>query len=296
MRNHRHLLVHIETPENAACVISKALRLRDFAGAKLTFIHTHYDHVVDDSELALSDADREEVVRLELEAERLKFQRFLASHAADENWQSHVVWARRAWQGVLEASEAYGADLIIKDAHARRGPGVPLLHSGHDWNLLGRARIPVMMLKPEPWPQAANVLAAIDVFDPRKAAQNAHILRFGADLTELLGGTLHVANALPLSHRIVAERRSRQEYDELCNEIAEQRRALLLEMLDVEWRDEVGVHVVTGTPHRVIADLCERLCCDFLVMGKSVPGGSDYLGTIAEQLLHHIDCDIASIT
>ncbi len=296
MKDRRHILVHIETPENGALVIAKALRLRDFAGAELTFVHTHYDHVVDDSELSFSEAERDEVVRLELEAEELKFRRFVASHAADRNWQTHVVWARRAWQGVLEAGEERGADLIVKDAHARPAPGLRVLHTGHDWHLLGRARVPVMMLKPEPWPQAANVLAAIDVFDPRNTAQNLRILHFARDLAQMLGGTLHIANALPLSHRIVAEQRSRQEYDALCAEITAQRRVRLLEMLDDDLRRQAGVHVVTGTPHRVIADLAHRLECDVLVMGKSVPGGGDYLGTIAEQLLHGVDCDVASIT
>jgi len=294
MRYIERMLVVIEAEAHGAFVIDKALALRDHAQASVTFAKIHYDHVVDDAALGLSADERERLVTLEVQAEQIKFERSIARHARDRDWCAEVVWGKQSWRSILDLAERGDCDLIVKDAYVERHLD-RVVHTAHDWNLLRYAELPVLMVKPEQWVANAIVLAALDVAQRGNDELNKRILRYAADLTALLNGTLYVINALPVSRRVVMEQHRGEDYERFIGDASARRLAIMERLLDETRIRDARVQVAEGTPHAAIIETVATLGVELLVIGKSQPDVDEYLGTTSERLLHGVNCDVISI-
>lgn len=294
MKGLQKILVSIDTGEHAGFVVEKALKLRDYADADLIFVQPLYDEVLEDVQMHFSDEERDQIIRLLVEAEEIKFEHLVGSVAADGNWQSTVEWRKRRWEGIIETAQRYGCDLIIKDAFVETSLNV-VVHTPHDWNLLRHSAIPLMMIKPQPWVERSNIVAAIDVADTRKHEINNHVLRYASSLAELLGGKLHVANALPSLKENVMERASFRAYEKMKLEVEASRYDYMQRLVKENGVNCEAIHIVGGIASIAINDLVEELHAEFLVIGKIRPGVASFLGTTAELLLHSVNSDVVSI-
>jgi nucleotide-binding universal stress UspA family protein len=294
MKTIERMLVAIEDEDHGEFVIEKAFALRDHANATPTFARIHYDHVIDDPVLGFSPEEHDRVVRLETQAEQIKFQHFVSMYARDGNWRAEVVWSKQPWRGIIDLAHRGDCRLIVKDAYVERRL-LQVIHTAHDWNLLRYADMPVMMIKPVQWVAHAVVLAAIDVVDPNIDALNQRILRYANDLTEMLGGTLYVANALPLSRRLVMEQHRGEDYERFIADICAQRLGQIERLLTETHISGARVQIVEGTPHTAIAEVTKELKAELLVIGKSRLDVAEYLGTTSERLLHSVNSDVVSI-
>jgi universal stress protein E len=295
MKNLQRILVSIDSAEHARFLVEKALRLRDYATAELVFIQPIYDELAEDAHMHFTIEEHDRIIQLLLEVEELKFDHFISSVAFDNNWRSTVKWCKRPWQGILETASRYECDLIIKDAFIETRLN-KIIHTPHDWNLLRSSDRPVMMIKPKPWVDNSNVVAAIDVFDSRKHELNVKVLQYAASITELLRGKLHVANALPSLRSTVLERSSLDTYKKLTLEVEACRYAYMQQLVDESGTDCEEIHVVIGVPYQAISDLVDRLEAEFIVIGKVRPAVADFMGTTAELLLHSVNSDMISIS
>ncbi len=295
MKTLQRILVSIDTTEHARFLVEKALSLRDYATAELIFVQPIYDEMVEDARLHFSSEEHDRIIQLLVEAEELKFKHFVGSVAADDNWRSTVEWCKRPWEGILETANRYECDLIIKDAYVEARLD-EIIHTPHDWNLLRYSDRPLMMIKPKPWIENSNIIAAIDVFDSRKHELNIHVLRYAASLTDLLGGKLHVVNALPSFRSGMLELSGQETYKKMTQDVSKHRYDYMHRLVQESDMECEEFHVVSGVPNEAIRDLVDRLQAEFIVVGKVRPGVVDFMGTTAELLLHSVNSDMVSIS
>ncbi len=117
----KHILVPIDGSETSLSAIDKAIGLARSFGSTVTAIYVidPYPFTGIGADFAygqdqyLSAAKSEASSAIEAAATRLT----QAGIAVD----TRVVEAHAVWRGILEASEAVGADLVVMGSHGRRG-------------------------------------------------------------------------------------------------------------------------------------------------------------------------------
>ena len=129
---------------------------------------------------------------------------------------------------------------------------------------------------------------------------NAKILRTAVTLAEALGSELHVVHALPLyGGKGLKGNKLRPELakyvEDYRKEIVEQCTSTLTE-LGVSLSAE-RVHLLTGTPGNVIADMVRDEGMDLVVMGSVARGGLPgvVLGNTAERVFDQVPCSVAAV-
>ncbi len=101
-------------------------------------------------------------------------------------------------EAIIQAQQAYGCDLVIKEHHPDQ-PLVKALLTPEDWKLLRLCPCAVLMVKSgKPW-AGGVVLAAVDIGndDEDHRALHASIIDTGYDASTLIRGQLHVVSAHP---------------------------------------------------------------------------------------------------
>ena len=295
MKNLKRIMVSIDAIEHAGFLVEKALKLRNYTTAKMVFIQPIYDEMVEDVHLNFSSEEHDRIVQLLTDAESLKFKQLIKSVAGDEDWQSMAKWCKRSWEGILDTARRLDCDLIIKDAFIETRLN-EIVHTPHDWNLLRYANLPVMMIKPKPWVENSNIVAAIDIFDPQKHKLNIHVLQYAGSLTEILGGELHVVNALPCLRNAVLEAHGIDAYLKMTKEVEAARNEYLKRLVEESRQECEELHVVVGVQSEAISRLVDSLDAECIIIGKVKPSVVDFMGTTAEQLLHCMNCDVVSVS
>ncbi len=267
--------------------MEKVLRLKDYADAHL-YIVQFVDDGLEDAQMRISDEERDQVLG---QLKEISFAHCDEPCAIFENW---VEWPKCTWEGVINTAQQHACDLIVKDAIVEKRLN-EIVHTPHDWNLLHHADVTVMMIKPKAWIEGSNIVAAIDVFDSYKHALNVHVLRYAGSLAELLGGKLHVANALPSLRDAVLEHSTVAAYETLVHEVEGQRHDLIQRLLDESEVRCAEIHVVEGDPRDAVYELVNTLEAECLVIGKVQPHVENFMGTTAEHLLHVANSDVVFV-
>ncbi len=287
MKSVQRILVYIDNADHAGFLVEKALRLKHYADALLYFVQP-IDDVLEDAQMPCSDEEREQIIR---QLEGIKFVHCVEPHAVDENW---VEWPERSCKDIISTAHRLACDLIVKDAFVEKRLD-NIVHSAHDWGLLRHADVSVMMIKSKPWVEGSNIVAAIDVFDSYKHALNVHVLRYAGSLAELLGGQLHVVNAVPPLRGAVLEHATVAAYERLVHEVEAQRHDVIQRLLSESEACCAQIHVVEGVPGDAVNELVNTLEAECLVIGKVRRSVQNFLGTTAEQLLHVVNSDVVFV-
>ena len=274
MKSLQRILVYIDKAEHARFLVEKALRLKHYADALLYFVQP-IDDVLEDAQMPCSDEEREEIIR---QLEGIKF----------------VHRAERTWEDIISTAHRLACDLIVKDAFVEKRLN-KIVHTAHDWDLLCHADVSVMMIKPKPWVEGSNIVAAIDVFDSYKHALNVHVLRYAGSLAELLGGQMHVVNAVPPLRGVVLEHATVAAYERLVHEVEAQRHDVIQRLLSESEACCAEIHVVEGVPGDAVNELVNTLEAECLVIGKVSRRVQNFMDTTAELLLHVVSSDVVFV-
>ncbi len=274
MKSVQRILVYIDEAEHARFLVEKALRLKHYADALLYFVQP-IDDVLEDAQMPCSDEEREQIIR---QLEGIKF----------------VHRPERTWEDIISTAHRLACDLIVKDAFVEKRH-TQIVHTAHDWDLLRHADVSVMMIKPKPWVEGSNIVAAIDVFDSYKHALNVHVLRYAGSLAELLGGQMHVVNAVPPLRGVVLEHATVAAYERRVHEVEAQRHDVIQRLLSESEACCAEIHVVEGVPGDAVNELVNTLEAECLVIGKVSRSVQNFMDTTAELLLHVVSSDVVFV-
>ncbi|MFC3607359.1 universal stress protein [Stutzerimonas tarimensis] len=216
----------------------------------------------------------------------------LADQLRDEG---HTVSTRQEWldknyQTIIEAQQAEGCGLVIKE-HQPETPLKRALLTPDDWKLLRFCPCPVLMVKTASSWSGGNVLAAVDVgnSDAEHLALHSSIVSCGYDLASLSNGALHVLSAHPSAMLSTVD----PTYG-------------LKETLEERYRDacrafqsEYGIgdeqlHIVEGPADAIIPQVASQLQAVVTVIGSVARTGLSgvLMGNTAEVALDALDTDV----
>ncbi len=210
------------------------------------------------------------------------------------NITSAAMWHPHLWQGILDAAESTGADLIVKTI--KSDPQFSL-RTPDDWNLLRHAEIPVLLTQPRAWMSQPTIVVALDVYDEEHEGLNIRILHAAQHLAHQLKAELHLVSIFPVLSRWLDGISSMQSYVQMRKGIEEE---IFIELAD--YAERAGIrdyqpHAVEGDEIEAMGNLTELLHADIAVLGtkarKGVKGA--LLGNTAEQLLHTLTCDVLTV-
>ncbi len=209
---------------------------------------------------------------------------------------SAAMWNPHVWQGVVHAAGSTGAELIVKTTGEDKG--FAGLRTPDDWNLLRNAEVPVLLAQEREWPENPTILAAIDIYDPSHAELNDRILATAHDLTDQLGGSLHLASVFPVLSNWLDEVTTMQSYNKLRQEIEAEIFDGLSTLAAEQNIEDFSCHALEGLAADAMHQLITALSADILVLGTKARKGVAglLLGNTAEKLIHHVQADILTVT
>ncbi|HXS90097.1 MAG TPA: universal stress protein [Steroidobacteraceae bacterium] len=200
---------------------------------------------------------------------------------------------------LIDRARRTTADLIVKDTHHHSLFKRTLL-TNTDWELIRACPVPLLLTKTYPWASTPKVCAAVDPghTNDKPAVLDNRIVDHAALLAKRLAGELHLlhvylpvaivaaaaAGSPPMAITVPAEDLARE---------AQQRRAMLQDLVS-EYRVEPGnVHLEVGGPAAVLPRAAAELRADIVAMGAISRSGLKriFIGSTAEDVLERLPCD-----
>ena len=200
---------------------------------------------------------------------------------------------------LIDRARRTTADLIVKDTH-HHSLGKRTFVTNTDWELIRACSVPLLLTKSSPWASAPRVCAAVDPghANDKPAALDNRIVDYAALVAKKLSGELHLlhvylptaivaavaAGSPPMAMTVSAEDLARE---------AEQRRALLQDLI-AEYRvAPSNVHLEVGGPAAVLPGAAGELRADIVTMGAISRSGLQrvFIGSTAEDVLERLPCD-----
>lgn len=272
------------SPASAPALL-RARELADRTGASL---HLVFAHLLFRADADASGARAESVLRLRLEQFAADT---LGVPADDLDVVLAVVRDVSAPEAITRYADSVDADVLVVGTHGRTGLGRLLLGSVAE-RCVGLAPCPVLAVPAKtplaaPGPEAP-VLVPVDFSDRSRAAVavgTSLAARYGAPL-ELV----HVVRDAGPYPDLVPDYVSLSDVDPEEGERARQR---LLRLAP----GASGVHVLMGSPTRVLPHLAESIGAGLLVMGTHGRRGAAHalLGSVAEATLRRAPCPVLTL-
>jgi len=294
------ILVVMDPAAQEHPALAKAARLAEGAGARLRLFCCDHDARLvarlflspDSLSAARVDFLRRRREWLETRAEPLRQQGLAVDVEA--------VWDSPLHAGILTEVGLARPDLVVKDTAwhppLRRG-----LLTSADWHLVHSCPVPLLLVKPDPWPASPRIGAAVDPGHPGDPAGvlDHTILREAAALAGRIDGAVCVLHAyLPVDPAVqaaVAGGMPTAVEPAAAAEAMRAAAAAAVERLLETHPDDFGdVQLVEGAAVDVLPVWCEQQSASVLVVG-AISRSRLYeavLGSTAERLLDRIPSDL----
>ena len=142
------IVVAIGGTSEAGYVLEKAAALAAKRDATVHVVRVVYEELVEYGHMKAAEQQELKLYLMQAEEEFLKD--LVDDHRSKfGRLDNTTLWNKRVSEAVIDMAKSVDADLIIKatDVHPAHFPRHP-----DDWNLLRHAECPVLLVKPEPWP------------------------------------------------------------------------------------------------------------------------------------------------
>jgi len=219
----------------------------------------------------------------------------LAAHLRQEGFsvQTVVQWGKPVTRYMFAEIDKVAPQLVIKDVHEE--PVVRRLFlTGQDFELLRRCPAPLMLVRPGAANLPAHIMAAVDPLDEGLRPQdlNARILRAAEKYAMICGASVdvvHVLEPVPLA--------AGPAYGPLVNKSRVEHEQALRDLGSEYGVEERHLYMLHGFPVDVLADFVATHHIDLLIMGAVSRSWTERLelGSVAEKLFHHLDCDVLAV-
>ncbi|MDA1073353.1 MAG: universal stress protein [Proteobacteria bacterium] len=287
-----NIVVVVSRSTDAGYVLHKAAAIARATpqGASVHVVRVMFEDYVD--QLHLDPEKSQALKRYLMQAEEEFLVDLVEDHRADfTDIETATLWNKRVSDAVMNVADTFEADLIIKSAdpdspHFPRHPD--------DWNLLREARCPVFLVKPEPWPANASVVAAVNMADVEHAAMNRRILEAGALAARSLPGKLHIVNALVQTKPLLTAAELGVDFERLELDARAQVTGDLNKVLKTLGIKGADLHITSGLPATLVTSVADETDAAIVVVGTAGRKGISALiiGNTSETLLHTLHHDL----
>lgn len=189
---------------------------------------------------------------------------------------TELEWGKDWYQGVVDASTRYGAELVLKSSY-RHSSGKRIFNRTSDWTLIRECQCPVLLVKEGTQVEGRRVLSAVDITarSDSYGRLNDNVIRFSKRMRDLRGADVHFVNAFEDFKGVP----SRQELIDSCGAESEK------------------IHIKLGKPGKVIVDQAKKLDVSLVVVGNSARSGlsAALMGNTVEKVLDKLECDVLSM-
>lgn len=291
----RNIVVVLGSADDARYVLDKAVALARANHAKLHAVRVVYEGIADLGASAI-DASPNLKTFILTSAESELEDWVEAARTRVNDLDAVTLWNARSWEGVLHAAEQAGADLIVRAAttHHRFGD---VVRTPDDWNLLRHARVPVMLVKPQPWVTEPVLLCAVDPFDDAHKSLNLAVLQQAQAFASVLKGELTVVVAYPLFEPWVGQLGASGSYEEIRESVEGEIRTRIDDLAREAGVRFKHLYAEEGHATEVISRVVEDTAAELLVIGNHARDGVKglLLGNTAERILHVVGTDVVTV-
>lgn len=189
---------------------------------------------------------------------------------------TEVEWDKDWYHAVVRASLRHTADMVLKSSFTHSA-GKRLLKRTSDWTVMRGCQCPVLLVKEREPSAERRVLAAIDIKATRDSYErrNDKILQLSNHIIERGKADVHFVNAF-------------QDFKGVPNK---------QQLVDNWGIAPEKIHIMLGTPEKVIVERARHLEATLVVVGNSARTGllAAIVGNTVEKILDKLDCDILSV-
>jgi universal stress protein E len=277
------LLCATDLSSRADRALRRAALLAREAGAELVILSV----VDDDQPEELVASERRDVARL--------LGDLAAGMPEMQGLQPRLrVEAGDAFDAIIRVAGEEGADLIVMGEHRRRLL-LDMFVGTTIERVMRRGRWPVLMVKRPAGAPYRQVLASVDM-----SAPSALALRAAARLGLLARGAFTVFHAFLAPARstmVIADAPADAIAEHVAATAAEKRREMAGFLAGLDLGAEARLVVEEGAPVDALKEAVARLSPDLVVLGTRGHGmvGRAVLGSVAEDVLRTLDCDVLAV-
>src|SRR5690606_20094694 len=299
----KRILSVIDPTTDEQPAMERAARLAKALGARLELFICDYDQYLAGGRLfdskglekARQSLLRNHRARLEKRAEALRGQGIEVDVDAR--------WGRPLDRGIVQKVMDAQPMLVVKDTHYHPALRRSLL-SNTDWNLIRSCPAPLLLVKPRAVADPPTVLAAVDPLHEhdKPADLDRAILSFAKELTQVLGGSLHVLHSFDIGPTLAAISGTPVSTVAIAVEegtaAAREEHGKALEAHDADYGlPPKNLHLEPGVPHDVLVEQATARNADFVVMCAVSRSGVKriFIGSRAERTLDRLPCDLIII-
>ncbi len=298
MKKLDRILIANDSLEGLEAALNKAALLEHYTGAEIEVAESIWDSVEDEP---LPEAQKANLIAAFVAAEKHALEDMLEPLKERVAWtDARVLWNKRADEAILHEAEARHIDLLIKPARKERSI-TDQFYAPLDWRLIRESSCAVLVSKSNEWQTGGNVLAALDVADPKHAALNDTILDTAALLAKVLDARLHLVSTYSELGRWVSESQATIDYEQLRRDLHDARVNAMNDALanhELTARlDSPEVHAREGKAAGIIPELASELNAVVTVMGTHARSGVGkwVLGNTIEQALPKFTTDVVTV-
>lgn len=189
------------------------------------------------------------------------------------NFELEMSWSSDWYGSIVQEAAKCNAELImlpLVNVPSERGR----IFNESIWRLMRTAKRPVMVVRPNSQPNRRVILSAINIqsHKPEYQQLNDLIITRTQGVARAHNAELHFVNAYSDSLHY-------PDRSQLANRTGV---------------DSANIHVRSGTPEEVIAEVAKEINADLVVLGTQ-NRASRWRGNTAERIITRVDCDILAI-
>lgn len=197
-------------------------------------------------------------------------------------------------------------DLVMKTAEGPIGYLEKLLGST-DMHLIRKCPTPVWMIKPGPYKEYKQVLAAVtpSTSEKERESLNDTIMQLATSFSVREKSTLHVIHAWKIANEATIESRStlalmsKQDVRNAVDRVFDHHQKKLDEFIKKHPLNGIkhDVHLVKGDAEEIIPHLARDKDVELIIMGTvgrtGIPGF--FIGNTAEDILNQVNCSVLAV-
>lgn len=302
MKRLNRILAVLDPTADRQPALEKAARLAREFGATLELFVCDFDPAL--SGRPFFDTDGLRRLRDDFVAKRSEWmepraRRFVESGIEIE---THVHWDNPLYRGIVRRVQETSPDMVVKDTHYHSAIRRTLL-TNTDWNLIRTCPVPLLLAKPEPWPEHPRLMAALDPghASDKAAALDHDILDYGEMLSGRQGGELLAVHAF-FPAALLAATTGMAGIPSMAGasaaEIIEtERKRIVTELAEIVRSHNLthdGLHIVQGAAVEVLPRVAREQAIDILIMGGVSRSRLRelFVGSTAERVIDQVACDV----
>ena len=296
------VLVVMDPADGESFALGRGRRLAAALGSPLELFACEFDQAMEGSHFRITE--RLEAARTARVEARRAWLESVAGPLRAEGLEvrTEAVYANPRHEAVARRALETGAAFVVMRTHFHEWLTRATL-SAADWQLIRICPAPLMLVKGGTWPEAPNLLAAVDPShrDDRHARLDHTIMDLAEQLDTALNARTWVAHCIfsmaslestaALSMMPEALGSSPEDY---AGDLVQQLRAAVLRLLEGRKVPASRMRIVEGRPEKELPRLVDELEIDLLITGGISRSRIEqvFIGGTAERLLDRIGCDL----